>query len=174
MLLSSRIDRTRRIAAFMGVRFNHELSMRRITRHNFKQDQYYPSVVRAVTACVAGGDVVTTIDVFVKMNLLRKEDVEGWRFGRVPYLEKVILCNVEKAERILRILRYHAAESRLQPSWTAYKKWGGGQKRPLRFSKTALERLEEAYSTHYLRPRRAQPLDGPAGESVVESSAAQL
>jgi hypothetical protein len=67
---------------------------------------------------------VTPIDVFVHMDLLRKEDVESWRFGRIPYLERVIHCNLEKAERILRVLRMHVHDLNMIPSITVYVKWG--------------------------------------------------
>ena len=35
---------------------------------------------------------VTAIDVLVKLNYLKIEDVEDWRFGRIPYLKKILLC----------------------------------------------------------------------------------
>src|SRR5947209_17183917 len=66
--------------------------MKKITVGNYREDKYYPKVVRAVEAILANGDVVAPIDAFVHMGLLSKADVELWRFGRVPYLEKVIHC----------------------------------------------------------------------------------
>ena len=142
--------------------------MRQITPQNYTKDKYYPSVVRAVTQCLAKSAAVTTVDVFVTMNLLRQDAVLDWRFGRVPYLEKVIQCNLEKAERILRLLRYHAEKSDLRPSFTAFKKWGRG---PLRFSKSGIERLEMAYSTHFIRPSAKKPADSPVAGSVVQLDA---
>ena len=48
--------------------------------------------------------------------VLRKIDVESWRFGRVSYLEKVIRCNLGKTSRILRILRMHVHDLNMTPS----------------------------------------------------------
>lgn len=78
--------------------------------------------------------------------------LEDWRRGRVPYLERVIVCNLSRLSRILRILRFHAHDLRLKPSATVYKRWGKGAKERLRFTKTGEPRLEEAYATHFVRP----------------------
>ena|SRR5258708_1932536 len=141
--------------------------MKRVNVENYQDDKYYPRVVRAVQSILAKGDVVTPIDVFVHMDLLHKEDVEPWRFGRIPYLEKVIHCSLGKTERILRILRMHVHDLNMIPSITAYVKWGKrGPRIPLRFSKTGDPKLEEAYSRHFLAPgsnskkrRPAEPAD---------------
>jgi len=140
--------------------------MKRVTTANYKKDTYYPRVVRAVEAILATGDVVTPIEVFVQMGLLSKPDVESWRFGRIPYLEKVIRCNLAKASRILRLLRMHVHDLDMRPSKTVYVKWGKGRRTPLRFSKTGDPKLEEAYSRHFLAPglgskkRRSSPALG--------------
>src|ERR1700681_3880424 len=128
--------------------------MKRVNVETYQDDKYYPRVVRAVQSILAKVDVVTPIDVFVHMDLLSKEDVESWRFGRIPYLEKVIHCSLGKTERILRILRMHVHDLNMIPSITAYMKWGKrkGPPIPLRFSKNGVPKLEEAYSRHFLRP----------------------
>jgi hypothetical protein len=126
--------------------------MKKVTVQNYRDDKYYPEVVRAVEAILAHGEVVAPIDVFVHMDLLSKADVESWRFGRVPYLERVIRCSLGKTSRILRILRMHVHDLNMIPSHTAYVKWGKGPRTPLRFSKTGDRNLEEAYSRHFLRP----------------------
>jgi len=128
--------------------------MKRVTSQNYKKDKYYPRVVRAVTAILKSGDAVAPVDVFVGMGLLDPKNVEAWRMGRIPYLEKVIHCNLEKASRILRILKLHAESSKMKPSQTDYRKWGKGRKIKLRFSKYGIPALEEAYSRHFLCPRR--------------------
>jgi hypothetical protein len=131
---------------------------KRVNVETYRGDKYYPRVVRAVQSILAKGDVVTAIDVFVHMDLLRKEDVESWRFGRIPYLEKVIHCNLAKIERILRILRMHVHDLKMIPSITAYVKWGKrkGPPIPLRFSKNGVPKLEEAYSRHFLAPGKSK------------------
>jgi hypothetical protein len=98
----------------------------------------------------------------------------------VPYLEKVIHCNLAKASRILRLLRLHAHDLNMPPSHTAYVKWGNGNRPPLRFSKTGEPKLEEAYSRHFLRPglkskkrRPPEQTESPGRESALpEASSA--
>ena len=34
---------------------------------------------------------VTAIDVLVKLGYLKTQDVEDWRFGRIPYLKKIAM-----------------------------------------------------------------------------------
>jgi len=138
--------------------------MKRVTLDNYKKDKYYPRIVRAVTAILETGDVVTPIDVFVGMGLLAKADVEAWRMGRVPYLEKVIHCNLEKAGRILRILRMHVHDLDMKPSQTDYRKWGKGPKVKLRFSKFGVPAVEEAYARHFLYMKRRKSKPEAAGE----------
>ena len=128
--------------------------MKRVTSQNYKKDKYYLRVVRAVSAILKTGDVVTPVDVFMVMGLLTKEDLEAWRMGRIPYLERVIQCNLEKASRILRILKLHAETCKMKPSQTDYRKWGKGPKIKLRFSKYGAPALEDAYARHFICPRR--------------------
>lgn len=126
--------------------------MKKVTVENYRDDPYYPRIVRAVEAILATGEVVAPIDVFIRMDLLSKEDAESWRLGRVLYLEKVIRCNLAKASRILRILRMHVHDLDMRPSQADYRRWGKGPRTPLRFSKTGDPNLEEAYSRHFLSP----------------------
>jgi proline iminopeptidase len=127
--------------------------MKKLTAENYREDSYYPRVVRAVQALRAKGDVVTPIDVFVQMGMLRAADVESWRFGQVPFLERVIQGSLGKTSRILRLLRLHAHDLNMRPSQTAYVKWGTGRRTPLRFSKSGDPKIEEAYSRHFLASR---------------------
>jgi len=124
----------------------------KITVGNYREDEYYPKVVRAVGEVLAHSEVVAPVDVFVQLKLLSKTDLEAWRFGRVPYLEKVIGCSLGKTSRILRLLRMHVHDLNMVPSHTAYVRWGKGPRTPLRFSKTGEPKLEEAYSEHFLKP----------------------
>ena len=39
-------------------------------------------------AILANGKVVAPVDVLVKMDTLAPKDLEDWRFGRTPYLER--------------------------------------------------------------------------------------
>ncbi len=130
--------------------------MKRVNLQSYKKDKYYPRIVRAVSAILKTGDVVTPVDVFMGMGLLTREDLEAWRMGRIPYLERVIQCNLEKASRILRILKLHAECCKMKPSQTDYQKWGKGPKIKLRFSKYGAPALEDAYTRHFVCPRRVK------------------
>lgn len=118
----------------------------------YREDPLYPRVARAVTDLLQQGKVVAPVDVLTGMGLLTREQVEDWRRGRLPYLERVINCNLTRLSRVLRILRFHAHDLNLKPSWTAYMRWGKGPKQRLRFTKTGDARLEEVYATHFVWP----------------------
>ena len=125
--------------------------MKKISQSNYKKDKLYSPVARAIAEIMKTEDAVTPVDVLMRMNRIDKKAYEDWRFGRIPYLEKICLGSLGKANRILRILRLHAESLHLVPSQTVYRKWGRGKKRIiLRFSKSGHPNLERAYSTHYL------------------------
>ena len=94
--------------------------MKTITLKNYTTDKYYPKIVKAVDAELQSRNFVTPIEVFISMGLLERRDVENWRAGRIFYLEQVVKCNLSKASRILRILRFHAHDLNLKPSMTVY------------------------------------------------------
>lgn len=121
--------------------------MKKITLSNYRDDKYYQRVVAAVAVLLEHDTVVRPIEVFAQMGILDKRDVTRWRLRQVPYLEKVVACNLEKASRILRILRLHAHDLNLKPSFTHYKAKGA----TLRFTKSGDPNLEEAYSNHFVR-----------------------
>jgi hypothetical protein len=62
----------------------------RVTADDFRKDPMFPRIARAVAALLAHGNVVAPVDVLVEMDILAPKDLEDWRFGRVPYLERVI------------------------------------------------------------------------------------
>jgi hypothetical protein len=125
--------------------------MKKITVENYSVDKYYPKIVKAVDNELKSQNFITPIRVFVLMGLLQAQDIDNWRKGRVPYLERVIKCNLAKAGRILRILRFHAHDLNLKPSITVYRRKTGGGKIPLRFSKYGDKNIEEAYSRHFVK-----------------------
>lgn len=135
---------------------------------NYRDDPLHPRIVRAVKALLAHGKVVAPVDVLIGMGILDKRRLEDWRCGRVPYLEKVINCNLTKLSRLLRILRFHAHDLNLVPSLTVYTRRGKGPKRQLRFTKTGDRKLEEAYARHFVWPGKGpfhppRPRDGSSG-----------
>jgi hypothetical protein len=127
----------------------------------YRKDPLYPNIARTVDGLLQRGTVVTPADVLIGMGLLTREHLEDWRRGRVPYLERVINCNLTRLSRLLRILSFHAHDLNLKPSWTAYMRTGKGPKQRLRFTKTGDPKLEEAYATHFVWPGKG-PFHPPA------------
>lgn len=124
--------------------------LKKISSSNHKNDKYYKKVVKAFNEILKQESVVAPVEVFMQMGNLNKKDYENWRFGRVPYLEKVIEGNLSKINRQLRIIQLHAKDCGLKPSQSVYKKWGKGRKTKLQFSKSGNPSYEFAYSMHYV------------------------
>ena len=91
------------------------------------------------------------VDVLVNMGLLPSEQLGDWRRGQVTCLERVITGNMSRVSRVLRILRFHAHDLNLKPSFTVYNRHGKGPRQRLRFSKTGDPDIETAYATHLVR-----------------------
>lgn len=136
-----------------------------VTVETYREDPLYPRVVRAVESTLKDSRVVAPVEVLIGMGLLTRDQLEDWRRGRVPYLERVINCNLTRLSRLLRILRFHAHDLKLKPSWTAYMRWGRGPKQRLRFTKTGDSKLEEAYATHLVWPGKGPFLPPEAKEA---------
>lgn len=107
-------------------------------------------VDQIVKKLIAGKGFVAPLEVFLRLGAVRPEQVEEWRFGKVPYLERVLRGNLSQFNFILSLIRKQARELELKPSHTAYVKWGKGPKRPLRFSKSGDPTMEQRYTTHYV------------------------
>jgi hypothetical protein len=139
-----------------------------VSVNSYRDDPLHQRIVRAVEPLVARGKVVAPVDVLVGMGLLDPTKLEEWRLGRVPYLEKVIDCNLRRLSRLLRILRFHAHDLKLVPSTTAYVRRGKGPKQRLRFTRTGDCKLEEAYSLHFVWPGKG-PFHPPAPRCEKDS-----
>ncbi len=124
--------------------------MKHISVNTYRDDKYYPRVVRAVGNILARADVVAPSDILIEMGNLSKKNYEAWRKGQVPYLERVFEGSLSKASRILRIIGFHNHDLNMVPRQTAYHQWGNGKNRILRFSKSGDPNLEKAYSRHYI------------------------
>jgi hypothetical protein len=61
--------------------------MKTATVDNYREDKYYPRVVRAVAKILSRSNAVAPVDVLLEMGNLTKQNVEAWRRGKVPYLE---------------------------------------------------------------------------------------
>jgi hypothetical protein len=101
------------------------------------------------------------------MGFLIREHLEDWRRGRVPYLERVVDCNLTRLGRLLRVLRFHAHDLSLKPPCTAYKRSGKGPKQRLRFTKTGDPKVEQAYATHFVWPGK-EPFHPPAPKEAPQ------
>ena len=124
--------------------------MKQVTVNTYRQDKYYPRVVRAVAKILARSDVVAPVEVLMEMGNLTEKNHEAWYRGQVPYLERVFEGSLSKVNRILRIIGFHVHDLNMVPRRTVYSQWGKGKDRILRFSKSGNEGVEEAYSTHYV------------------------
>ncbi len=123
------------------------------TVSNYREFREYPRIVAAVSRILARKRFVAPVELFVEMDLLAAADLERWRRGRVPVLERVIRCNLTKAGRILRLLRFHAHDLKLNPSPTVYQHKG----HRLRFSRSGEPKIEQAYSTHLVVVGKRNP-----------------
>jgi hypothetical protein len=112
---------------------------------------------------------VSPIDLLVKMERIAPKQVEEWRFGRIPYLERAVMGNLSKLNHILMTLRKFAKEQNLKPSKTVYMSWGKGPKQRLRFSKTGSQYMEDLYSTHYVRAKKLGGKSSP-NDTIVNKT----
>ena len=141
----------------------------RVSVDAFRRDPMFPRIEGVVADLLAKGNVVTPVDVLIGMGLLRPDRLNDWRCGRVPYLERVIDCNLTRLSRLLRILRFHAHDLNLKPSATVYNRYGKGPKQRLRFSKTGDSCLEAAYATHFVWPGK-RPFHSMRTEAATDLS----
>jgi len=108
----------------------------------------------AMYALIKEKGVASSVDVLLSIGVLSKEHYEDWRFGRVPFLERVCMASLSKLSAINREIRVFAQKNGLKPSWTDYRQWGKGHSIRLRFSKSGNGRIEELYATHYVSQRK--------------------
>ena len=106
--------------------------------------------------------VASPVEVLIAVGVLSKENYEKWRYGKIPYLERVCEINLNKLSAINHEIRVFARKNNLKPSWTYYKTWGQNKKNntenpiKLRFSKSGDENIECHYATHYISVRKIE------------------
>jgi hypothetical protein len=98
--------------------------------------------------------VASPAEVLIAIGVLAKEKYADWRFGRVPYLEKVCQINLSKLSTINHEIRVFARKNNLKASWSDYRKWDKGNRTRLRFSKGGGEQIERLYATHYIAQQK--------------------
>ena len=105
---------------------------------------------RAAGVVLEKNGFISYPELFKEMRILSDSDFLKWRKGEIPFLEKVLNCNLSMLTCISRIVRKIARERDLKRSYTFYKTWGKkGYKSPLRFSKSGRREIEYEYSCHY-------------------------
>ena len=105
------------------------------------------------------------VDTLIEIGALPEKKHLAWRYGQVPYLEKVCVLNLRELNVVLKEMNSYAAYKEWKPSWCCYKQWGCkkefGHKRPvvpLCFSKSGDPVMEKRYSTHYVDRKRIAEL----------------
>jgi len=128
-------------------------------------------VAAAGEAALAARGYVTAIDILIGVGWLASTQIERWRRGQLPYLERGATANLSKIGTALRLLRCWAEGRGLRPSQTVYLA-ATRERRPLRFSKTGEHTVERAYHTHWVSPARSrrQPGVGAMGADGLASS----
>jgi len=106
-------------------------AMKQVTVHTYRQDTYYPRVVRAVANILARSDVVAPVEVLMEMGNLTQKNHEAWSRGHVPYLERVCEGSLSKANRILRLIEFPRARLAHAPTTNGVPSVGSRQKPPL-------------------------------------------
>jgi hypothetical protein len=119
-----------------------------------KSDPMLPLVVEVVSEILESTPIVTPLEVLQRLEAVDPEQVERWRKGQLPYLERGITAGLSRVARLLRLLREHALSIGLTAT-------PGKYPRRLRFSKRGDAESEQAYSTHFARPKsEAEPATG--------------
>ena len=108
-------------------------------------------VSEVIDEILSASDVLAPLDVLLALEVIDAEQVELWRRGGLPYLERAITSGLARVARILRIVQQQADVRGLKPSTARYTKRGKGPRRPLRFSKRGDAESERAYSTHFVK-----------------------
>ncbi len=124
-------------------------------------------VIQAAQRALAGLQCVSAIDVLTGIGFLTKKQVGDWRFGGIPYLERAAGSGLGKISRAMKVFRSWAAREGLKSRETAYRNWGQGPKRELRFSKSGDPAIERAYRTHFVPPCLGGGNRMTAGEAVL-------
>jgi hypothetical protein len=111
---------------------------------NYKEDKFYPKVVKAVGLLLQDKNEISTVDILLKMGKLLPRDYENWRRGKTPYLEKEFRGNLSTAGRILRIINFHMHDLNMIKYGKPMKTLNDNQ--VLQYSKSGIKKIEEVYS----------------------------
>ncbi len=109
-------------------------------------------VIQAAESALYRQQYVSPLDVLLGIGSLKFTDMQDWKKGRVPYLERVIQGSLGKISYAMKCFRSLAPQKGLKPSKTAYFAKIKGPKRDLQFSKSGDPTIEKAYRTYYVSP----------------------
>ena len=118
-----------------------------------RQQQLETRLSTITSALLGEKGYIAFVDVFLRLGYLSPSDYEHWRCKRLPYLERAITCNRGHINQVMKTVRRNSLHGNLTPSRTVYTSWGKGQKVSLRFSQSGEPQIEEAYATHFVKPR---------------------
>jgi hypothetical protein len=114
-------------------------------------DPLLPLVTEVIGEILSKANMVAPLDVLLRLEIIEQEQVEAWRRGAVPYLERAITSGLSRVGRVLRLVHEHCLALELQPKRGKYLRTGKGAHRQLRFSKRGDEESELGYLTHFVR-----------------------
>ena len=123
--------------------------------HKNQHDPLLAVVAEVIDEILKTGNVVAPLEVLVRLEILEPAQVEIWRRGGLPYLERGIQSGLSRVGRFLRLIAEHSLSLGLSPVAGKYRRPGAGPKRRLRFSKRGDEQSEQAYATHFVRKASA-------------------
>ncbi len=121
--------------------------MKEVTVGTYKKDTLYPKVVRATASVLKNSDEISPLAILLQMGNLERNGCDAWQRGQVAYLENVFQGSLSKANRILRIIGFHAHDLKMIPSQHTYRR--KGNKIILRFSKSGIKNIENSYAHHF-------------------------
>lgn len=128
-------------------------NMKKITVKTYQQDKFYPKVVLATAELLKESDEISPVAILPRIGNLTSQDYDAWRYGRIPYLEKVFQGSLSKAGSCLKIIGFHAHDLNMIPVHHTYRQVGKRNK--LRFTKSNISTLENLYSRHFRRNQGA-------------------
>jgi hypothetical protein len=106
-------------------------------------------VVSAAEATLAEKNVVSAIDVLMRIGWLSQARLDDWRQGRLTYLEAGLSSNVHKISAAMAMFHGWARGRELTPGETTYVS-RTRDRHPLRFSISGDAGVEHAYCTHWV------------------------
>ncbi len=107
-------------------------------------------VHEAANQVLAQKRFVSPLDILLGAGFATQKEVNDWRLGKIPYLERITKGGLGTLSRTMAIFNKWAVQRGLKPSWTDYRGWAGARGIRLQFSKSGQVNLERRYSTHYV------------------------